>query len=194
MPIPTRVEAAAILHSLQPSERLLTHCSAVAEVAAFICAAMAARGVAIDTSVVEAAALLHDVDKALPATDPVRQLGHGRSGAEWLRGQGYPELADAVERHPVTTLSETDSYESWAAQTNLEGRVVSYADKRAKQDLASMDERFEYWYGRYPGSETLRVARERAGRLEQEICAAAGVVPADIRRLAWVADAMRQAE
>ncbi len=192
MSIPTRVEAAAILRSLQPSERLLTHCSAVAEVAAFICAAMAARGVAVNTSVVEAAALLHDVDKALPAADPVRQLGHGRSGAQWLRDHGHPELADAVERHPVTTLSETDSYESWAAQTSLEGRVVSYADKRAMQELGSLDERFDYWNGRYPGSETLRVARERAGRLEQEICAAAGVAPTSIRRLAWVTEAMGQ--
>jgi putative nucleotidyltransferase with HDIG domain len=190
MSIPTRIQAAAILRGLAPSEKLLKHSAAVAEVAAFVCAAMAARGVAIDTAVVEAAALLHDVDKALPAGDPHRALGHGTGGAAWLRSQGHLEVADAMARHPVTALAETDSYESWAANATLEARVVSYADKRALQDLVSLDDRFAYWYGRYPGSPMLPLTHQRARELERDVCATAGVEPEDIERLAWVDDAL----
>jgi hypothetical protein len=92
----------------------------------------------------------------------------------------------------VTTLGEASSYEEWAAQAGLPGRIVSYADKRARQDLVSLDERFAEWYERHPGSELLDVALERAHRLEAELCSAAGIAPADVARRPWVADALEQ--
>jgi putative nucleotidyltransferase with HDIG domain len=193
MSIPSHVEAAAILRGLQPSERLLTHSAAVAEVCAFLCAGLSGRGVVIDTALAEAAALLHDIDKALPADDPLRSMGHGAAGAEWMRRNGHPELAEAIAHHPVTTLADPRGYAAWAGEAGLEGRVVAYADKRATQDLVTLDQRFERWYRRYPDSPLLRVTHERARTLEKEVCGAAGIEPADVRRLAWVDDALSAA-
>lgn len=141
----------------------------------------------------ETAALLHDVDKALAADDPVRHLGHGHAGAEWLRRHGHGELSAAVEAHPVPLLGESPSYEEWAQRAGPIGRIVAYADKRAIQDVVTLDERFERWYRRYPDSPLLPVAHERARRLEREICTAAGLEPPEIRRLAWVERALAEA-
>ena len=67
-----------------------------------------------------------------------------------------------------------------------------------------MDERFASWRRRYPNltsgdrqsrAGTTRTAsrpRPRA-RLEADVCQAAGVAPADVRRLAWTGDALRAA-
>lgn len=154
---------------------------------------MTHRGVAIDTTLTEVAALLHDVDKMLGADDPMKPLGHAHAGAEWMRRNGHPELADAVEQHPVMDLGLAESYELWAERAGLEGRVVAYADKRAQMDVVSLDERFAEWHERFPSSAPMDVARERAGILEAELCALAGVRPEDVGRVPWVREALRAA-
>jgi hypothetical protein len=148
--------------------------------------------VALNTDLAESAALLHDLDKALPAGDAYRALGHGAGGAAWLRDRDMDELASAVASHPVWVLGKAESYESWAAATSLEARLVAYADKRAIQDLVSLHDRFERWNRRYPGNAMEPVAHKRARRLEREICAAAGISRDDVQRLPWVDKALRQ--
>ena len=181
------------MRGLAPSDRLLTHCSVVGEISAFLCAAMARRGVAVDTSLTEAAGFLHDLDKALAKDDPLRALGHGPAGAEWLRLNGNEELGEAIAEHPVSTLGEAESYEEWAARLSLEARVVTFADKRALQDVVSLDKRFARWHRRYPDSEMLAVAHERARLLERDVCAAAGIRPDEVKRLPWVDAALGEA-
>jgi putative nucleotidyltransferase with HDIG domain len=188
--VPSRVEAVSILLELEPPRWLLEHSSAVAEVAAFIAARMAERGTALDRALVEAAALLHDVDKTLPDGHALLKRGHGAAGAAWLTDLGHSELAPAVAHHPVRMLSDESVYPEWAARATLEERVVAYADKRATKAVVTLDERFRRWEERHPErSESMRTARRRAERLEREVCAAAGVRPADVQRLAWVHDA-----
>jgi hypothetical protein len=154
---------------------------------------MTARGVALDARVAEGAALLHDLDKTLPAGDAYRALGHGIGSAAWLRDHDLGELAEAVASHPVYVLGNAESYEAWVGATSLEARLVAYADKRALQDLVSLDARFERWQRRYPDSPMEPVAYERAQRLERELCALAGVEPAGVARLPWVDEALRRA-
>ena len=147
----------------------------------------------MDRALVEAAALLHDLDKALPADDPLRALGHGHAGAQWLREQGCIELAPAVDSHPVGRLTE-QPYPDWVRATTLEQRFVAYADKRAQRRVVTLDERFSRWTRKHPDMDAqLADARERAGQLEQEVCALAGVAPADVRRHRWAAAALREA-
>ncbi len=161
---------------------------------------------AVDRRLVEAAALLHDVDKALPTNDPARELPHGDGSAAWLTRQGHPELARAVANHPVTKLLDGEHYRRWAAFATREERIVAYADKRAGQRLESMDARFADWRRRYPRVETggdrrmaglddeaIRTIRARADRLEADVCRAAGIAPAEVRRLAWTGAALRAA-
>lgn len=191
MAIPTRVQAARILHELDPPEWLVIHSTAVAEIAAFLAARITSRGLKLDTAVVEAAALLHDLDKTLPQTDPLRKLGHGSAGAAWLTRRGHPELARAVANHPATLLSDEERYSRWAAFASREERVVAYADKRAMQDVVPLAERFGRWAERHPEHEpSIRLARGRAERLERDVCAAAGIAPTDVARVHWVAAAM----
>jgi molybdenum cofactor cytidylyltransferase len=188
--VPTRASAAAIVRALGANDKLLRHSTAVAEVAAFLAAGMVRRGVDVDVTLVETAALLHDLDKMLGSDDPLKALGHGAAGAEWLREHGYEELAPAVASHPVMELGTAATYEEWAERAGPAGRIVTYADKRAQQDVLSLEDRFARWHARYPDSPKLDEAERRAERLEREVCDLAGVAPGDVARLAWVDEAL----
>ena len=204
MTVPGRVDAAALLLSLDPPPWFVRHSRAVAEVAGWLAARIEGRGTPVDRRLVEAAALLHDVDKTLPPDDPARALPHGDGSAAWVTRHGHPELARAVAGHPVTRLLDGERYKRWAAFASREERIVAYADRRAQQRLVSMDARFESWRRRYPrvgveGREIgwddaeLRAVKARAERLEADVCRAAGVAPDEVRRLAWTGTALRAA-
>ncbi len=229
MSVPGRIEAAALLLSLRPPEWFLRHSRAVAEVSGWLAARIVAAGTPLDRRLVEAAALLHDVDKLLPADDPAAALPHGTGSAAWLTRRGHPELGAAVAAHPVTRLLDDTGEHGRGGLATLEERVVAYADKRAGQRLESLDVRFASWRRRYPpgasergggraatpgASErgdgwaatpgasqrgggwdeaTFRLVRQRADRLEADVCAAAGVRPEEVRRLAWTGRALRAA-
>jgi HD domain len=192
MSVPSRAAAAALLLSLDPPAWHLRHARAVAEVAGWLAARIAAGGTPIDRRLVEAAALLHDVDKAIPASDPASDLPHGAGSAAWLAARGHAPLAGPIAAHPVTRLLEDDAGR-WLARAPLEELVVAYADKRAGQRLESMDERFADWRRRYPDGWTAADAsraRTRADVLEATICARAAISPDDVRRLRWTASAL----
>jgi putative nucleotidyltransferase with HDIG domain len=204
MTVPGRMDAAALLLSLDPPLWFVRHSRAVAEVAGWLAARIDGRGTPVDRRLVESAGLLHDVDKALSPDDPARALAHGDGSAAWLTRHGHPELARAVAGHPVTRLLDGERYKQWAAFASREERIVAYADKRAGQRLESMDARFASWRRRYPRVDVdgrdvgweeseLRAVRLRAERLEADVCRAARVVPADVRRLAWTGPALRAA-
>ena len=194
MAIPTRTEAAQILRALDPPDWLVTHSCAVADIASFLASAIDGRGHAISTALVEAAALLHDVDKALPENHPLKQLGHADAGAHWLSDNGYGELSGAVAAHPVTRLADDEHYGQWSRGATVEERVVAYADKRAMQDLVSMDERFRYWIERHGDTEEMHTARERANAMEADVCAAVGITPAEVVRAPWAEAAIQGAK
>jgi hypothetical protein len=196
MTVPGRVEAAELLLSLDPPAWFMHHARAVAEVAAWLAARIAVAGTTVDRQLVEAAALLHDVDKLLPPGDPARDLPHGDGSAAWLTRRGHAELGRSVAGHPVTRLVDGERYRRWAAFASREERVVAYADKRAGQRLESMAARFASWQRPYPhgwSADDARAAAERARRLEADVCRAARVAPEDVRRLAWTGSALRVA-
>lgn len=195
MPVPSRAEAAALLLALDPPAWHVRHVTAVAEIAAFLARCCAARGEPVDRALVEAAALLHDVDKLLPGDDPARALPHGQGSAAWVAGRGLAELGPAVAAHPVTRLV-AGSADRWLAAATTEELLVAYADKRAGQRLEPMDDRFADWRRRYPDSWSAAdeaAARRRAAKLERVACARAGVDPVEVRRLRWTAAAFAAA-
>jgi hypothetical protein len=183
----------------------MRHSRAVAETAAWLALRAASRGRSLDRRLVEAAALLHDVDK-LPRVMPlVVGLPHGQGAAEWLARQGYSELGPAIIGHPVTRLADSAWFESWMAAASPEALIVAYADKRAGQRLESMADRFASWERRYPPAEravrargswdreTVEEVRQRAQEIERRACDLAGVAPGDVRRLAWTSRVMAAA-
>jgi hypothetical protein len=203
MSVPVRIDSAALLLSLDPPAWFLRHPRAVAEVAGWLGARIVRQGVPLDLPLVEAAALLHDVDKLPPEDDPASAIPHGEGSAVWLASRGYPELGRAVAAHPVTRLLDGERHRRWAAFASREERVVAYADKRAGQRLESMDARFASWRRRYPHvdddpsgpwrPESMRLVRMRAARLEADVCRAAAIRPNEVRRLRWTARAIRAA-
>ena len=162
-------------------------------------------GRSVDRRLVEAAALLHDVDK-LPRVKPqVDGLAHGEGSAAWLARRGYPELGPAIAGHPVTRLADGAWFASWIVSAPPEALIVSYADKRAGQRLESMADRFASWERRYPPAEraaktrgnwtteTLAEVQARAEEIERRACALAGVTPGEVRRLEWTSRAIAAA-
>ncbi|MFI5259752.1 MAG: HD domain-containing protein [Candidatus Limnocylindrales bacterium] len=180
----------------------MRHARTVAETAGWLAWRAASAGRSPDRHLVEAASLLHDVDKLDRVRPLVDGLAHGRGSAEWLARQGYPELGPVVVGHPVTRLADAGWYELWLASASPEALIVAYADKRAGQRLESMDSRFESWERRYPPTErpgrargtwtaeTLAEVRRRAEEIERRACALAGVAPAEVRRLGWTGRAI----
>ena len=196
MTVPGRIEAAHLLLSLDPPDWFLRHARAVAEVAAWLAQRTRANGVEVDGPLVEAAALLHDIDKIVPAGDPARTLPHGEGSASWLSARGHGELREAVAGHPVTRLIDGGRAEGMLAAPRPEARIVAYADKRAGQRLESMDERFASWQRRYPGGwdeHEAHAVRERAERLEAAVCRDASIHPLQVRRLRWTGPALAAA-
>lgn len=186
MAVPTRTEALCLLLSTSPSPRLVRHATVVAEVASFLALRAGQLGVPLDRRLVETAALLHDIDKALPPGHPLRALGHGHAGAALVREAGHPELAPAIDAHPVMRLADPAA-ERWLREAALEERIVAYADKRATQRVVSLDQRFHRWQRRHPEHrERLAATARVAGRLEADICERLEIVPRDVERLRWV--------
>jgi hypothetical protein len=212
MTVPARREAASLLLSLDPPEWFLRHACAVADVAGWLAAGINARGGHVDAAAVEAAALLHDVDK-LRSVGRGAGVRHGEGSAAFLEANGLPALAALVRDHPVTRLAgDEDRARLMAAP--IEARIVAYADKRAGQRLLSMEQRFGSWRRRYPVTPAEALAGEgearppkraawtdeevalihaRARELELEICGAAGVEPLEVHRLHWSRRTLREA-
>jgi putative nucleotidyltransferase with HDIG domain len=190
--VPSRDEAARILLELDPPDWLLAHSAAVAEIAAFLAERLRKNNHDLPPDLAETAALLHDVDKTPSLKELRRSLGHGWAGAAWLTGRGYSELAAPVASHPATRLTDEAAFTRWLADATWSEKVVAYADKRATQDLVSIDERFATWQTRHP-ERADQIARgcALAATLEQQVCAAADLTPTDVERLAWVPIASR---
>jgi hypothetical protein len=210
MTTPGREDAARLLASLDPPAWFARHACAVADVAAWLARRTIANGTPVDATLVEAAALVHDLDK-LPAAGIRDRLRHGDGSAAWLEAHGLAVLSPLVRDHPVSRFAEL-AFAQWTATASPEARIVSYADKRAGQRLESMDERFGSWQRRYPAGpvsprrtgdgpptgagwddETARMVLSRARELERVVCEAAGVHPDEVRRLRWAGRALGRA-
>jgi HD superfamily phosphodiesterase len=194
-----------LLLSLDPPRWHLRHSRAVAETAGWLAWRAASAGRSLDRRLVEAAALLHDVDKINRVKTETAGLAHAEGSAAWLAGRGYPELGPAIVGHPVTRLADGAWFDGWIESASPEALIVAYADKRAGQSLESMAARFESWERRYPPAErasrargiwtaeTLAEVRARAEKLERRACLLAGIELTEVRRLAWTGRAIAAA-
>jgi hypothetical protein len=188
MTLEHRRSTAAMLRSLDPPIWHQRHARAVAEIAGWLAARAVARGLPVDRGRVEAAALLHDVDKLLPPGDPALALPHGEGSAAWLATHGRPELGPLVAAHPVTRLADQAWTDRCLTDGPLEAWLVAYADKRAGQRLEPMAARFRSWHRRYPDgwdAATSSRVRRNAERLERAVCDQLGIGPGQVRRLRW---------
>jgi hypothetical protein len=187
MTVPTREAAARILVDLRAPRWLRDHSTAVAEVSAFLAVRMRDRGSDLPVDLPETAALLHDVDKAPPLRALRAALGHGTAGASWLAGRGFAELGPAIAGHPATRLADEAEFNRWLREATPTELIVAYADKRAMKNVVSLARRFDKWQTSHPErAPTIARGRVLADRLEERVCSAAGISPAEVTRLAWL--------
>ena len=102
--------------------RVIAHCRAVAR-----CALQLAQQIhePVDTGLLEAACLLHDILRDKPQ--------HAAAGAKLLNKEGYPRLAEIISCHH--DLPE---------ETDTESRLLYLADKLIQEDqTVSLEERFQ---------------------------------------------------
>lgn len=135
----------------------------------------------IDGALVEAAALLHDIDKV-----EIRSSGgeHGIVGARRLEAAGYGELAMPVASHPVSCLLDEERFpRGWPSV------LVSVADRHVAQRFMTIDERLDDMIERHSRhAASIEAARRPAHALEAELAEAVGMdVPELLERLhaAW---------
>lgn len=104
------------------------HCQAVERQAAGLAQALLAAGHPVDTALVQAAALLHDVART--------QKDHPAAGARILVREGYPRVASVILRHH-------DWERGGAGADDLEAAIVCLADKQVQgTGQVSLEERF----------------------------------------------------
>src|SRR5438477_9980636 len=183
MAIPNAEEADRILVARRLPAGIVTHSEGVARVAKEAAQLLGAAGRPIDVGLVEAAALLQDIDKL--ETRDGRGL-HGVVGAGILESMGFAELGPPVASHPLSALLDDQRFpRGWPSV------VVSVADKHVAQEFLTVDDRLDDMARRYPQYRAeIAAARRPARALEQELADVIGVSVADLvekLRVAWQA-------
>lgn len=139
MQIPSEKECEALLDSAGTADNVRRHCRKVAEVAAVMSEAVKAGGKTVDTDLVRAASVLHDIAKT--------SSEHDIEGGRMLADFGFGKTGHVVSLH-------TDVFRE-GEQPSLEAMIVYLADKYIQDEApVSVEERYsraEIKYGSIPG-------------------------------------------
>jgi putative nucleotidyltransferase with HDIG domain len=181
MAIPDRDEAQRILAARKLPAGIVEHSEGVARVAVAAARLAATAGIPVDVGLVEVAALLHDIDKAVTRNG---DEPHGVAGARMLEKMGFGELALPVASHPVTALLDDDRHpRGWPSV------LVSLADKHVADSFVTIDERLDDMARRYPDYRAgIEAARRPAHALERDLAEATGLSETELvnrLRAAW---------
>ena len=185
MAIPDRATARRLLADAELPDGIVVHSEGVARVAVAAAGLVAEAQIPVDGALVEAAALLHDIDKV-----EIRRSGgeHGIVGARRLQAMGYAELAMPVASHSITSLLDDDRFPiGWPSV------IVAVADRHVAQEFVTIDERLDDMKQRHPEyAVPIEAARRPAHALEEQVAEAIGVSVDDLvdrLRAAWAAGA-----
>lgn len=178
--IPTRAQAFLLWDKFSLPESKKTHVLLVERVALFLAGRVTkARGVSINTSLLSASALLHDIDKAIPKA---KDEHHPDTGVRVLKEEGFSEVADVIRTHSLSSiLDQNISPKTW------EEKLLYLADKMVKYEILDVDRRFDLWRAEKLPKEAvdeLERAYPKVKSLEHDICELVGVASQEIAALA----------
>ncbi len=163
MRYPTKEQCFEFYKEQNTPQNMIEHVILVNKIAVFLAKKLKENGEKIDIKLVDAASLLHDLDKWICVND--KSLKHGFESERILTEKGFPEIGYYARQHVAEFI--TFGYKTW------EEKVIAYADKRVNGDkIVSLKERFDYINIRYPAKDkkirddTIRLSYE----LEKEIC------------------------
>jgi uncharacterized protein len=169
--LPNREQAIELLRKNNCSPQVISHCTAVAELAVETAGKLEGKGIKINIELVEAGALLHDLGRSKNHT-----VNHAIIGAEIANSIGLPEpVIKIIKRHVGAGITAEEAQllgwpkDTYTPQT-LEEKVVSYADKLIDQSkkipIETEIKRLQ--------KENKKEAAERVRKLHEEITSLLG--------------------
>jgi molybdenum cofactor cytidylyltransferase len=139
MQIPSEKECEALLDIAGTADNIRSHCRKVAEIAVAMSEAVTAAGETVDTELVRAASVLHDIAKT--------SSKHDIEGGQMLADCGFGKTGQVVSLH-------TDIFGE-GEKPSLEAMIVYLADKYVRdEEPVSIEERYssaEVKYGSITG-------------------------------------------
>ncbi|WXG43214.1 MAG: HDIG domain-containing metalloprotein [Promethearchaeati archaeon SRVP18_Atabeyarchaeia-1] len=170
--IPSRESCLRLLRKVGLDSKIIEHSTVVARTSLEIATRMCQNGVSVDTALVEAGALLHDIGRSR-----VHGIAHGKVGAQMLRELGYPDcLARIAETHVLCGVLadksdlESESNEEKPVSMKMEEKIVCYADKTTSENgRTTVRERYDKWFRKYGRNSTLTRAFNRTKEIETEL-------------------------
>ncbi len=140
MQIPSEAECYRYIAEMKMLDHIVDHSVQVCRVAVFMAAHMSGDGLRLDSGLIRAAALLHDITKT--RSFETRE-NHAETGARFLYERGYRDVGRIVEQHV--------RLETYFASTRPdEAEIINYADKRVLHDqVVSLRQRMTYILKKY---------------------------------------------
>lgn len=166
------------LYDLPESKR--NHSRLVARVALYFAQRVSnAISVSIDTALLYAGAMLHDLDKNIK-----KEKGehHPDTGVRVLGEKGFGEVADLIKMHSLPSiLNQTMALKTW------EEKLLFLSDKMVKHEVITVDERFRLWRKESLPQDTvimLDATYPLVKALEKEVFTIIGITAKDVASLA----------
>jgi uncharacterized protein len=177
--IPTRSECLTALRDNGVPDNIIGHSIVVERVALVLSERLIDAGNSMDTALVSAGALLHDIEKMRGIREG---RPHGELGAETIDRLGFPEVSPIVGQH-VRLADYGDNGGIDVA------KLVNYADKRVNhEEIVTLDERFDYLFDRYgavspEAMERMLEMKRLTNAVERQIFSRLAIAPTDVKRL-----------
>jgi len=176
--LPSRKKCLRLMDQHRMLGNIVSHSLEVTRVALFLCKELNKRGQRINSGLVEAASLLHDLAKTECLST---KEDHAQQGYELLKKMGYDRIGQVVAQHIQIWKEGNPSCVS-------EEEVVNYADKRVCHDrVVSLETRFQDLKDRYGKGRTslgqLKGLEEATLEIERKIFSILQMDPKDLEHL-----------
>lgn len=179
--IPTEEQAKQIWGKYGLPEGKRGHVTLVTRVARFLANKLTVNNsqLTINTNLLNAAALLHDIDKNIPRL-PGEE--HPDTAVRILKKEGMEEVANLVKTHPLHAILD-----SVIAPKTWEEKLLYLADKMVKYEIITVDERFKLWNDEHLPADAQALfdrAYPKVKALENEIFEKIHIAPSEVAQLA----------
>lgn len=136
--IPTEEQVKALWNTCHLPEKKRLHVTLVARVAVYLAQQInEVTNLQINKNLLQAAALLHDIDKAVPKL-PGEQ--HPDTAVRILEEEGMSEVAAVVKTHSLHAILDPK-----LTPSTWEQKLLYLADKMVKYEIITVDKRFALW-------------------------------------------------
>jgi len=173
--IPTEAQAKALWDTYQMPAPKRIHVALVARVAEFF----ATKIQPVNIPLLRAAALLHDIDKAVPR---LPGEGHPETAVRILKEEGMEEVANLVATHSLHAILDPKT-----APTTWEQKLLYLADKMVKYEIITVDQRFALWNAEHLPKDAQQILDEcypKVKELEKEVFGLIGITPQEVAKVA----------